>query len=60
MADVLGNVAAVVNLTAVIVDDFVYGDLDVAAVAAIFVSELLIGNDGVNDVDVGHLGDVVC
>ena len=37
-----------------------YDDLDVAVVAVVFVSELLIGNDGVDDVDVDHLGDVIC
>ena len=46
MVDVLGNVAVVVNLIDVVVDDVVHDDLDVAVVAVVFVSELLIGNDG--------------
>ena len=49
-----------VNLFDVVVDDAGYGDLDIAVVPTIFVSELLIGNDSVDDADVDHLGDVVC
>ena len=55
--DVLGNVAVVVNLIDVFVDDVVYDDVDVDDLAEAVMGELLLGNDDVDDVD--HLGDVV-
>ena len=60
VVDVPGDVAVLVNLIDVTVDDVVCDDLDVVVVAVVGVSELLIVNDDVDDVDVDHLGDVVC
>ena len=59
VVDVLGDIAVVVSLVDVPVDDVVYVDLNEAVVAVVVVSELLMVNDDVDDVDVDHLGDVV-
>ena len=60
VVNVLDNVDVVVSLIDIVVDDVVCDDQDAVVVAIAFVSELLISNDGVEDVDVDHLGDVVC